>query len=172
MCFWLYLTFKSLIPANSRMSIGLILYLFVQDCNPCQSKWLSDKTGEFGPHTEDKRTEQVIWPLPPSQVLVLHLMFQGKIVQVVGAWTLPLELADDRSVLSPSLPSSGDAFLSFKHRYHSSEAFCICQAGVSWVLPSSRSFREEAAWEDGAQTVAPSLFSLLRKKKIFKYLHA
>lgn len=144
---------KQLCSHTSRFQDEHRFYpLFVQDCNPYHSKWLSNRTGESGlllsPIARTWRLNRRSGPCLPPRCCLCSLHFTEKNVKVVGAWTLPLELAKDRTVLSSWLPSCGDVLFPFKHWCQFSEASCSCQAGASWVLPSPRSFRQEAAWED------------------------
>lgn len=154
------------------MSIGLTLHLFVQDCNPCQSKWLSDRTGEFGPHTEDPRPDLTLASLSGAGFAPYVSGEKKRRLLVPGLyyWSLPMTGVFYHPRCLPLvipfyLSNTGATFLRLSVFVKLVFlGYCLLPGLSERMLPEKISY--------GVQTVAPSLFSLLRKRKIFKYLHA
>lgn len=117
------------------------------------------------------KTEQEIWPLPPSQVLSLHLIFHREkkrrlLVPRLYHWSLPkvgpfYHPGCPPLAMSFSLSNTGGSFLRLP-------VFVKLVLLGYCLLPtlSERKLPEQISC--GVQTVAPSLFSPLKKKENFQ----
>ena len=158
------------------MSIGLILPLFAQDCNPYQSKHLPNRTGEsgllFSPIVRTWRPNRRSGPYLPPRCCLCILYFMEKKCEV--SWCLGFTAGacrryDCLTTLAAFLwrcpfilPALVPVFWGFLYLSGS------CFLGPWGLLPGLSERKMPKKISCGVQTVAPSLFSPLKKGKTFK----